>query len=219
MQRQQIDFLKRDGNILVFTHAIGYMDDSTISPQNISGITGMAIKESDPKSDLSPMSYQFQDSLSGVYQNLQNLRINTTPAKKFYIDDSDTIPLARFVDNKQTAVAVKNFDDWTSVYLASAYFPHQLVNSLAATAKVLSFGQIENATIVAGNGFLSVYAQEDNVNGKVTLPDACVAYNIFEGKQIDTPIINIQLQQGQTKLYFVGKTTNVKQFTGVLHQL
>jgi hypothetical protein len=148
-ERSFIDtVLKRDGRFLVWHYAPGYLSDDGISVDGISQLTGVQTDTSRTLRRQQPMAVASADRLSAGLSPLQGrgdafrftfISWNESPhayeAQRFDIVDSDATALARYAEGGTKAVAVKRFNDWTSVYVAAiAGLSPELLNNIAGAA-------------------------------------------------------------------------------------
>lgn len=135
--------LQKDGNVLVFVHAAGYGWSDGFS-RNIKRLTGMEIKEG------SEQSYRF-NSLNNLYEQARGPR--------FFVDDKTATTIAFHAGTTESAVAVKHFPRWTSVYIAlPGGFTPTMMRKIADLAGIVPVGPEGDATY-AGNGFLVIHSR------------------------------------------------------------
>ncbi|MBI4023417.1 MAG: beta-galactosidase [Verrucomicrobia bacterium] len=118
-QRAFIDRqLKQKGKTLVWMYAAGYSDMKTLSAENMSRLVGMTMRKAEgepqPMATISvPNGEQhFQDLLPS-----QGGDLPPGSADKFFVDDDQVAALGRYVTGNETAIALKRFPSWTSVYI------------------------------------------------------------------------------------------------------
>jgi hypothetical protein len=141
-QQKYIDQnLKKNGNVLVWINAAGIIRredgstpaQATYEPQRVSAVTGFDLK---PLAD-GPLATRM---LAGDHPLQRGLTDGTIygnaniSGTRFAAQDG--VALGRFNDNDQTALAVKRFGEWTSIYSAAPNLPAALLRNLATLAKV-----------------------------------------------------------------------------------
>lgn len=172
-QREVIEAkLKKEGRVLIWVYAPGFVSDIGPSLNAVSELVGMNVETSRNLARTDAYWVDREDPLSKGMHGLQGIgemyRImytqnqgphNLYDVQQFWIEDSTAQTLASY-KNGNTAIAVKRFDDWTSVYVASpAGLEARLLNNIAreAGAHVLT----EPGIAVEMNGtFLSVHGMQ-----------------------------------------------------------
>ncbi len=215
-ERQKIEELKRDGNVLVFQHAAGFSDWKNLSAVNISKLAGINIVESKPGVDLSDMAWKFSDTrhplLAGTRSGELALRKGEYLAKRFAVNDASAIALGHYLDGGEVAAAVKHHKNWTAVYLPTLLPPPVLQHNLAKLAKIHVFTEAPVA-LRSGGRFVSVYCYNEQVSGKLHFPGKYALYEVFSGTILaPTDTVDFSLHRGDTLLYFAGTPAEVKQF-------
>jgi hypothetical protein len=141
-QKKYIDQnLKKDGNILVWVNAAGIVrseagstyGQATYDPKRMDEVTGFNLQQL-PDGQLATRLLPGKNPLQqGIKEEIVfgNSRV-TGP--RFSVQDG--VALGRFNDNDQTALAMKRFDNWTSIYSSSPNLPATLLRNIATLGKV-----------------------------------------------------------------------------------
>jgi hypothetical protein len=134
--------LKKDGNVLVWVNAAGIIRrqggstpaQATYDPQRVSEVTGFNLKQL-PDGPLTARLVAGDHPLQrGITAGTVYGSANITGTR---FAAQDGVALGSFNDNDQTiALAVKRFDDWTSIYSAAPNLPAPLLRNIATLAKV-----------------------------------------------------------------------------------
>lgn len=208
---KKIDKLKKNHNILVFTHASGYSDGKTLSAANISKLTGIKIKETFPGIDLSPMPWRVAPG-NPVFAGLADKKFDPPPAKRFTVDDPGAIPLGRYRDDDSVAAALKDFGSYTVIYLPNAFPDITLINALGKYSQQHIF--TDSPVFVKSRGrLITVYCPVESASGVLNLPGNFAAVEVFSGKTFPVQKkIDFQLRFGETALYFLGSPAEVAGF-------
>ena len=134
-------------------------------------------------------------------------------AKRFAVDDAKATPLAVFADGGGTAAAVRKYDDWTAIYVATTYPPIAFINNIARYARVRLFADMPGVAIATGHRFIVAYCQKINAEGKILLPKSFSVYSVFEKKHLgERSEIDLSCRQGDTRLYFLGTKEETARF-------
>jgi hypothetical protein len=136
--------LKRDGKVLLWQYAPGYVTPAGLSLESMAELTDILLK-----SDSHSLKSRFVDAgdaheaiVEGLLQGVegQTVGLGLVPAmQRFYVDDSTAQVLARY-DDGRVAAAVKQTGSYTSIYLGhpSGLTP-QFIANVAAQAGVHTY--------------------------------------------------------------------------------
>jgi hypothetical protein len=133
---------------------------------------------------------------------VQTMGDDTPIAPRFWIDDADATVLARSDHDNRTALAVRAFDDWTSVYLASPLtLDERFVRELARLAGVHVYHEGPDATYI-GPGLIGIHAQHDGAK-HITLPAHATVRELFANRIVarDADAFTYDMQQYETALF------------------
>ncbi len=214
-ERQGIaDILQKDGNVLIWNYAAGYVGERDLSDQGTSALTGMRVR-SEPVT--SPPEVRFAASGDPLVQDLFGAPgtgrlcdlIMTTGIdpysprvppgfRRFVVEDPEATPLATYQDGK-TAMAVRRFPDWTSIYsgMLGTLDPGLLNHAAtAAEAHVLT----KPGVVPEFNGhFLSLHGLR-NGPVHVTLPRPSRVHDFTSGVPLATgKTFTLPLNAGETR--------------------
>ncbi len=207
---------QKDGRTLVWNYAAGYVGDEKLSDEAVSKLTGISVQSEPaklfPRVRFSGSSDPLAKGLEGVVGSGEAAFITMSEGvpdwkmpkgfRRFTVSDSEAVPLATYSDGK-TAVAVKRFPDWTSVYFGmlgtqDAALFHRIARE--AGALVLA----EPHVAVEFNGrFLSLHGLR---NGPTTvhLPSESVVYDFDTNQEVGRGRdIAMKLNAGETRWFRV----------------
>lgn len=207
--------LQNSGNILVWNYASGYLSDDGISTNGVRDLTGIRVSRESlsgyPLIKFAENSDSLTKNLSGITGSGQLASLIAgsivgndifQTIEGFIIMDKEASPLAFYPDGG-TAIGIKRFSDWTSIYLGlPGLLDARLLNNIAkeANARVLS----EPGVAIEFNGhFLSLHGIK---NGDVTihLPNSSVVYDFdSEEKMGEGKEVKLSLNAGQTRWFRV----------------
>lgn len=166
-QRQQIkEKLLNKNRIVVWMNDTGYISEKGKSVTAMSDLIGMKLKTeekharlttivSDHSSSLTKDVLPFQgtaEMLMAIFNTNGGASSYAARYQPFWIEDTDVAVLAKYHETGQTAMAVKKFPQWTSVYLAApqALGP-QLLQNIAKQAGAYVAGDAGQALDINGN--------------------------------------------------------------------
>ena len=82
----------------------------------------------------------------------------TTRSQPFWIDDGAATVMARYAENGQAAIAVRRFDEWTSVYVAApSSLGDDLLNNIARAAGAYVAGPAGQVALQMSGNFVSLH--------------------------------------------------------------
>jgi len=214
-QRREIhEKLARQGRTLVWNYAAGYVTDTELSDEAVGKLTGIAVKSE--TAELFPRvrfgEDAFTKGLQGMVgtgelamtmmsENVPNWRM-PRGFRRFVVADEDAVPLAQYEDGR-TAVAMKKFPEWTSVYFGMlGTLDGGLLNRIAHQAGALVLADTPVAVEFNGR-FLSLHGVR---NGPVTvhLPTKSRVFDFDTGQEVaHDRDVTLDLRAGDTRWFRV----------------
>lgn len=213
-QRKQIDEkLKNNGRTLVFLHDTGYLAEAGASVEAMSELVGMTVGTQPVFGRRTAVTLPQADTLTRGVEPFQggselycSIIARTGPIffmgryQSFWVDDPEATVLARYAEDDRPAMAVRRFDDWTSVVLgAPNSLGPKLLHNIAAEANAYCIAQPGNE-IHLNNSFVSVNALR---TGPTTLhlPRQADVRDAFSGQLLaeNTRTITLQVTAGQIR--------------------
>jgi len=199
---QQIDWiqknLQKDGNVLVFVNAAGYVHGEGFE-KNIRTLTGMTIR-----TDMTTVNTW---KLKPVESKEQLFVDDELPAyllrgPLFYVDDPKAVPVAVIEGTDKTGAAYIRHKNWTAVYIATpGAFTPKMIRNLATMAGIKPVGP-ENDVTHCGNGITVIHALSSGQkllqwNKKYTVTD--FTSEKIMGENIDT--LRLDMKAGETRWF------------------
>lgn len=212
--------LQKNGTTVVWGYGTGYLSDGGYSVDAIRDLSGMEVKEV-PTTEF--ISTQFvEESSSPLLDGLEGfaglgeigmaIHSQRTRSKmvsphfvRFVITDNEATSLAEYEDG-QTAIALRRFDDWTSVILGMpGILDARLINRLAREAGATVRTDAGNV-IDFGGKFLSVHAMS-NEPIEIELPYSATVRDFHSGELIamNQTSFTVNIPAGETRWYEVGR--------------
>ena len=108
---------KRDGKIIIWNWAPSYITDTSCSVDNISSMTGMNIEEVESISNLMTKVTNFDHKYTKNADNQFGSLGKATPG--FVVSDSEAVTLGIYKQSEYVSLAVKEFENWTSIFAGS----------------------------------------------------------------------------------------------------
>jgi len=203
-KRSLLKWRCRGGSTVLWMWAPAAIDETgVLSAENIGKLIGMQVRTS---RDAVPVRVRFdpgvhpflQSTMSGVREMGNDHAI----APHFWIDDPGATVLARFTADEKPAVAVRDFTDFTSVYVAAPLtLDENFIRELARQAGAHIYYEGPDATYI-GNRLIGMHA---GVAGprRIRLPFAAAdVRELYTGKQVaaHTDTFEITMRRFETVL-------------------
>lgn len=219
-QRQAIEKLKADGRTIVWLHDSGYHDRKGPNLQEMSELVGMTIRKADSfgrqRTYVDPSAHavtkgvpawQGQSELWMVALALRGESPHAPGYPIFWIEDDRAQTLARD-DQGRVVMALREYDDWTSIVLASPLsLSGEMLNNIARQAGAFVMAPAGQSLVTDGE-FVSIHALRSGPY-PLTLPPGCneVINLDHPGKVIGKgPVYTVDLQAQQTTWLLLRKT-------------
>ena len=202
-EREQINKnLKKDGNVLVWMYGTGLINPDArekIGVSNVSDITGinMGIEMVEQRSRLKVVdgAHSILAGLKdgdeiGDFEKIINCGFTVSKDNYgnshkaapcainpvIYIDDPDAHILGTYVFGGQPGFAIKEFDNWTSVYIGSPAVQSYVLRAIAKKAGVHLFVDAD-IIVYANESFIGLHTVKDgnytiNLKGKYDVVEA-----------------------------------------------
>ncbi len=168
--------LKRDGRTLIWIYDSGFIGEAGISLDRMKELVGMEITHESRTTRLTPLMERTDPLLQNVPELfsgtlwLCTIRPNLSGWEPFRISDPGVKVLGRYQEDGTVAAAMKEFPEWTSIYLASPQSLHgQLLHNIAKAAGCYVAGDYGEQLDI-DSGFASIHGVIDNPKYRLTLP-------------------------------------------------
>lgn len=206
--------LKRAGKTLVFHYAPGYVcrENNKLDIEDIKKLTGMNVRF-----DAMPRNYQVGAvnkqllPLQGI-GDIFRAHYTQTAAKshleiqRFTIDDPKVTAFGKYLDDDTTAIGMRKYPEWTSVYIAApASMSAEFFNLIAKEAGAYRICEANIGQVVANKCFLSVYSMK-NITAPFKLPQESYVVDAFSGEMMNaskTDTIELKLNAGETRWFLL----------------
>jgi len=176
------------GRTVVWMYAPGIIKGNTFSPENVSKVVGMKLKQ------INSGDGNIVIERTGAKFSAEHSHLSPTYA----VDDSKSTTIARYLSGDVSAAA-KTMDGHTSVYCGTLQLPSSVLRSLAIKAGVHIYSN-QDQIIMAGNGFLAIHATS-NGQKRIVLPLGDTLYDALTNTSLGkNSIFTFDMQMGETKL-------------------
>lgn len=198
-------YLKKDDKVIVWIYLPGISDGNTESAKHISDLTGITTKLHNEKALFNAVftdkaGTMLTDGLDGLKYGNENTALAGPLA---FIDDSKATTLATLLygDDTETALAMKDMGDWTSIYSTVPNLPGEFFTNLLKYTDSHVYSQ-DSDIIYANNHHVSCYSP---YGGEISLKldGNYSVYDVFakEYYSMDTDEITYTSKVGETRTF------------------
>lgn len=209
---QAVEKLRQGGKTLAFMHAPGINSQELLQVSDqakaISKLTGIGVQANDGQSLLlqpapdnsfgngALVSY----SISGFTYGHNQAR-SPFAAPTFAVNDPQAKPLATYQANAKTAVALRDFGSWKSLFYGGIGMDAFFFNALAREAGAWVTAPAGDA-VYANQNFLTIHAMHSGEKNLRLLEPSKVT-DLTDGKLISgqTQTLNLSMQRGETRWF------------------
>lgn len=169
-QREGIASLKSDGRTLVFVSDSGYISEGGKSVETMRELTGIGVATEEKYDRWTAQLVAGQPLTDGAltFQGMAELMFSmmrqegsisfTARPQQFWVEDDEATVLATYAENGKTAMATRQMDGWTSVYLGPAGgLGAGMLNAIARQAGAYAVGAPGHEIYMNGK-FVSLHA-------------------------------------------------------------
>lgn len=209
--------LQRDGRVLVWNYAPGYLSEEKMSVDGVSEITGMRVCSDDvmrdnlvepvPGDSLAaglPANMGVADAFRRRFTLGREDRDPKMFVRRFWIDDPQAVSLGKYHDDGKIALAVRRFPHWTSVYSAQAGgIDAELLHNIAAAAGAYTVTRPGLQVNMNGN-FLSIHAFSGG-RYQLRLPRRANVFEVMSGQTIASGAteFTVDIEPGQSQWFLL----------------
>ncbi|QNK57953.1 DUF4082 domain-containing protein [Paenibacillus sp. PAMC21692] len=217
-KKAQLDALKKDGNVLIFVRAPGYINETSQSAENISELIGMTVKKTamtEVTTDIvNPTDPVVMDNLYFNSHGVSSFgagRFGLKPAEfftpSFYVDDPAAATIGTYSGSTYASFARKDMGDWTSIFSGSFLIPgaylKNIIENIAGLPAYAVDGKISpyldlvgNATqpndTIASYETVVAYTGGSRGNKRVSLPFASHVVDTHNRKTIGSDLFSFE---------------------------
>ncbi|OGV36361.1 MAG: hypothetical protein A2020_02475 [Lentisphaerae bacterium GWF2_45_14] len=204
--------IERNGSTVLWLYAPGFLTEKTLSPENITELTGI-------KTGMILQNIQLKQktviSDHPIIKDLgaRNIGVMNKPMEAgtvqvdsvcpfFYCDDQAAVILARNEFNNKSTMSIKKFQDWTSIYATFYPIDGEILRNIAINAGVHIYSDNKDDVIYANKSFLAIHSINKG-RRTIRLPYNADVYDMFEDKLVarNTKIFTFDFMKPDTKLF------------------
>lgn len=119
-----------------------------------------------------------------------------------YVEDLEAIPLATYLENGKVGFAMKEFADWTSVYIGSPGVQAYVLREIAQKAGAHLYVEGEDIIVYANESFLGIHTATDG-DHTIRLKGAETVWEAFDNRAVGEGITEYTeyIPKETTRLY------------------
>jgi hypothetical protein len=214
--------VERDGAIVLWIYAPGFLDDSSASLANIQAITGIRISRMDKRDELNvrltntshPVTTGLLAGMrygTGIERQQYNRppKIQYLPdtrvAPAFYADDPQAVVLGVAESTGQPGLVVKEMGTWHSIYSAAPVLSWELMRNIARWAGVHLYNEMGDM-VWANDRFLAIYSQSKGIH-PIHFPMTTDVTDAYQDKILAKQVkqLDIPMNRWETRLLIFGE--------------
>jgi hypothetical protein len=199
--RRDIEAMKGDGRVLVFTYAPGLYRNGAIKEAAMKAITGIALERSRPAQPLRVAVKSDSATLKGIAGLEYGDPLPGAVDPVFVANDPEAVVLGTLPDGRPGLV-MKSFKDWTAVFSSAPMLPAKLLRALAQKAGARLYTN-EGDCLSACRDIVTINA--DAAGRKtIRLPQKRRIHDAFSGKDLGTSdAFSFDMAQYDTRMFFL----------------
>jgi len=191
--------LARDGKVVIWLYAPGYIDESGASPDNITRLTRIHVVADGEAAAGGEARWEGRG-------RPRRERLRLLPGDQFRVEDPEAIPLAvRADDPAKVVAATKDFAEWTSVYSAAAPLTAPLLKRLAADAGVHLYDEDPDHIVFANRHHLTLCADARGGEASIRLPRKTSVRDPATGEWVcrDGDCFTVEMRPKEVRMFFM----------------
>ncbi len=204
MTKEQRDYinanLKKNGSTLVWIYAPGFLSDEGLYLKTMSDLIGFNCQKIDDLSKMAsqitnkehPISKTLYKSLEGqIFKPVAIPEIRRALTRQqeedvaplFYVNDLQATTLGRYKESGLPSLAVKNFDNWRSVYCGFYPLSAELLRNIAQYSGAHIYNT-QKDVIYANKSYIGFHSAKPGKH-KIYLPKSKKVTELFSGAKWD----------------------------------
>ena len=199
--------LKKDGKIIVWLYASGYLTSDGFSDRSLSELTGITVQQKDNAGKTA----KFADAkgnplLAGISSGNVGIGFDM-PYERFIVNDSAATALAFYTCDKQVAAAVRKYPDWTSIFIGvpSGLTP-QFVQNIARAGNAHIYNTAGDMFMHHRDDLICLHGVE-GLENIIRLPYNADVTDIYSGEILlkNNNQLKLKLAPGETRLLHIDR--------------
>jgi hypothetical protein len=200
--------VKRDGTVVVWVYAAGLIGEGGISGEYMEELTGIRCGVYVDQWVLNVTVTDYEHPLTVDLPVPMRFGTDYQIGPIVYADDVGVRVLGNLVYSRGMArpgFCVKEFEEWTSIFIAAPVIPAVLLRNIARYAGVHLYSDSLDV-VYANNSFVAVHTNHKSGRRVIGLRKKADVYEVFEGREVAKNAMSFveELPARTTKLYYIG---------------
>lgn len=213
LSQEERDLIKRkvqrNGNVIVWVYASGLLDDETISASHIEELTGIHLAIDRDQWGLNITITDYEHPITANLPVYMRFGTDHQIGPIVYSDDPQARTLGRLIYSRgmsRPGFCVKEFQDWTSIFIGAPVVPAAILRNIAKYAGIHLYSESLDA-LYANNSFLAIHTHHVSGPRTIKLPKRCDVYDVFAKKLVARNVVSFvdNIPARTTKLYYIGQ--------------
>lgn len=225
------DKVQRNGSTVMWLYAPGFISEGGLSIEGVRDLVGMKISYRESKYNLSsgnggPIQLYLTDFNHPITKGISSSTFfgtNSDIGPIFYCVDPTARTLGRLLPAPQGVLCqpgftIKEFNDWTSIFIGAPNIPANILRNIAYYAGCHIYCD-DDDIVYASKYFLAIHTNSGGYK-KIQLPRKSDVYDAFSEELVAKNVKEFtdQLQQYDTKLYFLGDISKIADKKSIIHK-
>lgn len=193
--------VRRNNAVAVWFYAPGFMKiDGTLDEQGIEALTGIRVRHARQSANLALDVKGDHPIAAGITERVAGTKDPVAPV--FFVDDLKATVLGTLADLGKPGLAVREFDNWRSVYFAGPTMTPALFRNLARYAGCHVYSE-SNDVFNANSRYVMLHAATPGEK-RIALPGTADVRNVITGETIGHGVDAIRFEAahvGDTRLF------------------
>lgn len=196
-------YLKKDNQYAIWIYLPGFSDGNETSAERMSDLVGINLKLDNEEN---PMQVKIADDnhwlTTGIKDKIYGTD-NTFISPLCYVDDSSATALGYLTQHTdKVGLAVKKYDNWTSIYSTATCLPVEMLRNVLKEAGVHVYSENTNDVIYNNNHYVALHSAVGEEK-TIKLDGTYAVYDEFEQKYISygTDTITYTHVANDTKIF------------------
>lgn len=199
-QRRAIQALKRDGKLIIFIHAPGFVGAKDPAAE-LSSLTGMTLQRVEGLPNLGTRPLEKDDPLLADTEGAINLSTGILwPA--FEVTDPQATALARYVNAQRVAAAARDFGAWKSVFIGAPGLRAGFIHNLARWAGCWCTAEPGDA-VYASQSIIAIHAIFGG-HKVLTLPGPSRVVDLTTGQVLGERLATVEVEMKRAETRWFG---------------
>lgn len=205
-ERKAVDkYLKNGNKTVVWQYMAGVSDRNTLSAENMSEVIGIDVTLDTTRRSLEATvnnkEHWLTKGLNGRFYGVSASRDKVSPTA--FITDNSVETLATLsYDTTKSVLAVKEFDDWTSIFSSVVNLPMAMLRNILNKVGAHIYSTNPNDVIYANSNYVAINTAHGGER-EIKLKGNYSVYDVFGQTtySLNTDTIKVTMEDKSTKLY------------------